>query len=134
MEEGKMEPKLTIDCPEYRRAVEMLAAMISTLGVDEKEEFYKSLKTRYSCSEESWNELLENAVNALFDAINNSLAGGNEQDCYPKVVAIRFVCEALEWIRGIFQGYAHYTTDGLVTSRADFVKKILADAERIKRA
>lgn len=138
MKEEKMEPKLTIDCPEYRRAVELLAAMISTLSVDEKKEFCKALKASYSCGEESccesWDECFENSVNALFDAINKNLAGENELDCSPKIVAIRLVHEAFEWIRGVFQGYAHYASNGLVTSRADFVEKILADAERVKRA
>ena len=138
MKEEKMEPKLTIDCPEYRRAVELLAAMISTLSVDEKKEFCKALKASYSCGEESccesWDEYLENTGNALFDAINKNLARGNEMDDASKFVAVRIVHEALEWIRGLFQGYAHYATDGLIVSRADFVEEILADVERIKLA
>ena len=133
-----MEPKLTIDCPEYRRAVELLATMVSALSVDEKKEFYKSLKARYSCSEESccesWDEYLKNAGNALFDAINKNLARGNELDDASKFVTVRLVHETLEWIRNLFQSYAHYATDGLIVSRADFAEEILADAERIKLA
>lgn len=129
-----MESKLTIDCPEYRRAVELLATMVSALSVDEKKEFYKSLKARYSCNEESWDEYLKNDGNVLYDAINKNLTCRDEPDDASKIVAVRLVHEAFEWIRGIFQGYAHYTTNGLIVSRADFVEKILADAERIKRA
>lgn len=91
-----METKLLIPGPEYRRAVELLAAMFSALNEQERKELKQAIGLAYADDESAWKEYLHNAGDALYDAINNNCTYGAEEVDASKYVAPRVVFEALD--------------------------------------